>query len=118
MGILRIRDLLKQRVLVTRDRARTIQNQLVRAYTEGSGEVVLDLRGVDGITPSFLDETLVIIGEGARAVSGGSIRVIVMNPPTQLSSKFVAVGRGHELGVEESADGAWIISEVEVATDA
>ncbi len=60
---LRIYDLLHKQVLVSRDTARAIQPQLVAALVEGQGELVLDLSEVDGLTPSFFDETLSIIGE-------------------------------------------------------
>ena len=57
MMTLRIFDLVQKRVLVSRDSARTIQPQLVAALADGLGELVLDLSGVDGFTPSFFDET-------------------------------------------------------------
>ncbi len=107
MQILRIHELLKKRVLVTRERARTMQAQLDQALTEGQGEITLDLRNVEGIAPSFLDETLAMIEESAH---GMSTHVTILNPPTDLSSKFIAVGRGRELSVEESEDGAWVFT--------
>ena len=37
------------------------------------------------------------------------LRVTMMAPPTELSSKFLAVGRGHGLSVSKSEDGSWVI---------
>lgn len=34
----------------------------------------------------------------------------VSHPPTRLSSKFEAIGRGRNLHIEETADGGWIIT--------
>ena len=77
---------------------------------EGHGEIAMDFTGVDGLTPSFLDETLTVIEECLDGTSDKQLLVKVMNPPTQLSSKFAAVARGHDLLIKESDSGAWIIS--------
>ncbi len=109
MRALKVFDLLKKRVLVTRQSARAIEAELGRALAEGQGELVLDFSGVEGITPSFLDETLSVIEEFFQRMNGGEFRVKIENPPTQLSSKFAAVGRGHGLDIRESDGKAWII---------
>ena len=67
MKPLGIYDLLGKRVLVTRDSARAIQQQIAGELLDGRGEVVLDFEGVLGLTPSFLDETLHIVEEWAAA---------------------------------------------------
>ena len=113
MRNLNLYDLLNKRVLVTRDSARAIEQDLADALDEGKGTVVLDFTGVEGLTPSFLDETLSIIEECAAASRLSQLQVSILEPPTQLSSKFAAVGRGHHLNVQESNEGSWIISKVE-----
>jgi len=113
MGTVMIYDLVGKRVLVTRQSARTIDPMLAIAVAEDEGEVVLDFSGVDGITPSFLDEILAIIEKHLRASQEGKFRVIVANPPTRLSAKFSAVGRGRGLSIGESERGAWIITKHE-----
>ena len=109
MTTLRIFDLVQKRVLVSRDSARTIQPQLVAALADGLGELVLDLADVDGLTPSFFDETLSIVEEALSAKPESQFRLMVKNPPTTLSNKFRAVGRVHGLTVEESEGIGWII---------
>ena len=93
-------DLLRKRVLVTRGSARSIETKLAAALAEGNGEIALDFTGVDGITPSFLDETLTIIEESAKQRTQGPVRVTVEHLPTQFSSKFAAVGRAHGLDIQ------------------
>ena len=110
MRTIKIYELLQRRVLVTRGSAREIEPELVAALVEGQGEVEIDLFSVGGLTPSFFDETLAIFEEKMADTNGEQFRLTVRNPPTQLSSKFVAVGRGHGLTVTESESGAWIIS--------
>ena len=110
MRALKIHDLLKRRVLVTRDSARAIQAELKAALIEGQGQVTLDFFGIDGLTPSFLDETLSIIEECTRTEMWTGLRVTVASSPTQLSSKFAAVGRGHRLQMKQSDHATWIIS--------
>jgi hypothetical protein len=110
MRTLKIFDLIGKRVLVTRDSARSIRRELALALDEGNGEVVLDFAGVDGLTPSFLDETLSVVEECIQNTGQHQLRLIITHPPTQLSSKFAAVGRGHGLVIEESEAEAWTIS--------
>ena len=110
MGSLKIFDLVGTRVLVTRSSARKLAPDLADVLVGGSGEITLDFAGIDGLTPSFLDEILSVLEESVLASGGGRLRVQVMNSPTQLSSKFAAVGRSHGLVAKESESGTWIIS--------
>ena len=109
MMAVKIHDLVQKQVLVSRDTARAIQPQLVAAVVDGLGELVLDLSDIDGLTPSFFDETLSIIGEALPAGSESRFRLTIMNPPTRLSNKFKAVGRVHGLTAEERDGVGWII---------
>jgi hypothetical protein len=77
---------------------------------ESRGEVVLDFSEIDGLTPSFFDEALSVVEECVRETHGNVFRLILATPPTELSSKFVAVGRAHGLAIKKSDNGAWIIS--------
>ncbi len=110
METLRLFDLMGKRVLVTRGSARAIQSNLAVALSEGEGQVALDFFGVDGIAPSFLDEILSVVEDCIQDISHDQLQIMVMNSPTQLSSKFAAVGRGHGLSIRESGSGTWIIS--------
>ena len=110
MTSLKMYSLLGKRVLVTRDSARTLQPRICAAMHRGRGEILLDFKSVMGIAPSFLDETLHIIEECADETSGSRIRVKMIAPPTELSSKFLAIGRAHGLSVTKAADGSWVIS--------
>lgn len=110
MASLKIFDLVGKRVLVTRSSARELAPDLAGALAEGGGDVTLDFAGVDGLTPSFLDEILSVLEESVAACGGVGLRVEVTNSPTQLSSKFAAVSRGHGLVAKEIADRTWIIA--------
>ena len=110
METLRIFDLMGKRVLVTRGSARAIQSNLAAALSEGKGQVALDFFGIDGIAPSFLDEILSVVEDCIQDTSHNELQIMVINSPTQLSSKFAAVGRGHGLAIRESGSGTWIIS--------
>jgi hypothetical protein len=110
MTSVRLYDLVKNRVLVSRESARAIEPALGSALADGRGQVELNFDGVEGMTPSFLDEILAIIEERLGAAGSEGLRIMVVNPPTRLSSKFVALGRGRQLSVKESDDGAWAIT--------
>ena len=110
MQTLRMFDLMGKRVLVTRSSARAIQSILGAALREGDGQVALDFYEIDGIAPSFLDEVLSVVEDCIQDTSYNQLQIMVINSPTQLSSKFAAVGRGHGLSIRETGSGTWIIS--------
>jgi hypothetical protein len=103
---------LGKRVLVTRESARALEGDLRRAVFTG-GEVVLDFSGVDGITPSFLDETLGLIQGAFAAARPRGLVVRVLRPPTRLSAKFEAVGRSRGLSIREHDGSEWVIEPVQ-----
>jgi hypothetical protein len=110
MKTIKVFELIPRRVLVTRASARSIEPNLAGALTGGQGKFTLDFSGVDGLTPSFLDEVLSILDEHTQDTSGTKYTVTMTNPPTELSSKFAAVGRGHEATIDASPGGSWTIS--------
>src|SRR6266511_3894185 len=97
MSSLALHDVLKNRVLVTRDSARGLAPAIDRALRDAGGTLQLDFSRVAGITPSFLDELLSVIEETFARLNVDSFSIAILNPPTALSSKFVAIGRGREL---------------------
>ncbi len=113
MRVLHVIELLDRRILVTRSSARIIQPSLGAALAEGHDRIVLDFAGVDGMSPSFLDETLTMIEEALQQGNSDKFQLVLENPPTNLSLKFRAVGRGHDLSINESETGAWVITKAE-----
>ena len=105
-----IRDFLDMRVLVSRETARSIEPKVAAALSEGNGEAILDFTGVEGISPSFLDETLSVIEDCGLAVGWEHFQVVLRNLPALSSDKFAAVARGHDLEINASEVGDWIIS--------
>ncbi|PKB64313.1 MAG: hypothetical protein BZY80_03220 [SAR202 cluster bacterium Io17-Chloro-G2] len=103
-------EIVGKRVLVTRESARSLETIVLTALVEGQGEVELDFSGVDGLTPSFFDETLAILEESAVEGDESQFHILMTNPPTELSSKFAAVSRGHNLALDELENGTWVIT--------
>ena len=110
MNSVMIHDLLDKRILVSRESARSIELKVAAALAEGDGELILDFTGVEGISPSFLDETLSIVEDCSQAVGPRHIHIVLKNPPTLMSEKYAAVARGHDLEIIASEMGDWIIS--------
>ena len=121
MPTLRVHDILKDKVLVSRESARLLEEPLA-AMVVGAGtsvdapsasSVTVDFAGVEGMAPSFLDELLSIFESViGRETNGHERSLIVVNPPARLSSKFEAVARGHVMSVRALADGSWSLSEL------
>jgi hypothetical protein len=120
MHIFRVSDVLKDRILVSRESARLLEDALraivASARTpENAPEptpVTVDFEGIEGIAPSFLDELLSIFESLLGAESSGRERcLIVANPPTRLSLKFEAIARGHGMSARALPDGSWFLGE-------
>ena len=95
-------------MLVTRASARCLAPAIENAIRDARGALNLDFTRVDGITPSFLDELLSVVEQAFARLNVDSFRLEILNPPTALSSKFAASGRGRGLSLTESGSG-WII---------
>jgi len=102
-------DLLGKRALVTRESARAIGDALAAAVNDH--EVTLDFVGIDAVTPSFVDEVLGVLASAFRARGHTPFRVQFLRPPTRMSSKFAALGKGRGLQITEAGDRSWVITE-------
>ena len=110
MATIKIYQLLGKRIPVTRESAHRMEGVLAAALADDPGEVELDFHGVEGLTPSFLDETLSIIEKLGSGSEHPPLRVSVKHTLTHLSSKFAAVARGHQLTITGSDSEGWIIT--------
>jgi hypothetical protein len=112
MKPLEVYPLFNMRALVTRESARRLESSLRPLLDGPESELVLDFRGVDAVTPSFVDELLLVIQQMMTATTTwAALRITFLNPPTRLSSKFASIARAHEAEVTERPDGAWSISD-------
>jgi hypothetical protein len=116
--VLRVRDVLKEKVLVSRESARLLGDRLRTVLASAatpespscSRSLTVDFADVAGVAPSFLDELLTILDSVLRTPTDGPAELIVASPPTRLSLKFEAIARGHGMAVRELADGSWCLS--------
>jgi hypothetical protein len=109
MRTIEIFQLLRRKILVTRESASTVR-EAIESSIKVDGEVTLDFSGIDGVTPSFVDEMLAIVEDARTASSRREIRVIFSHAPTPLSSKFIAIGRRHAAKMSQSTSDAWEIT--------
>lgn len=101
---------LRKRVLVTRESAHALHAELQSVLEGSGGHLELDFTGVEGVTPSFMDELLQVVRQVVDEAAWRSLAIRLTNPPTRLSSKFEAVGRGHGLVVTQSDGGDWLLT--------
>lgn len=121
MRTLRVHDILTDKILVSRESARLLEDALtaICSVTSGDAEqskpISVDFEGVEGVAPSFLDELLCvfesIIGSNTN---GNQRRLIVANPPARLSLKFEAIARSHGMSVRVQPDGSWLLTDANV----
>jgi len=121
MRFLRVNDILKDKILVSREAARLLEDPLrtlmgganssEQASPTEANQVTIDFRDVEGVAPSFLDELLTIFESVLEQdANAKERRLIVANPPTRLSLKFEAVARGHGMSVHALADASWMLT--------
>ena len=110
MATIKIFDLIPKRMLVTRETARGIWPELRRAIAQSEDDITLDFQEIRGVTPSFLDEVLAMVGELAGNRKAIRVRIKVVNPPAELSTVHSAIARTHGLTMSTSTGGAWIIT--------
>ena len=120
MPTLRVHDVLKDRVLVSRESARLLKDALGAMLNRGSTSgnetgatsVSIDFERVEGVAPSFLDEVISIfesvVGTGG---AGQSRSLLVAHPPARLSLKFEALARGHAKTIRVLPDGSWLLTD-------
>ncbi len=104
--MIRLFELSTRRVLVTRESARAMAAALGKELDDNGEVLHLDFAGIEGMTPSYLDELLRVIHEEQRRRRIDNLEVRLLRPPMRLSSKFEAVGRSHGLAITSSVDGA------------
>ena len=122
MRTLRVHDVLKDRVLVSRESARQLEDALRTAMAgsatnenaTGTSPVLVDFDSVEGVAPSFVDELLSIFESVIGAETNGREQcLIIANPPARLSRKFEAIARGHGMSVRELPDGSWFLTDAQ-----
>ena len=101
---------LQKRTLITRESAHVLREEVRSALGENGGHLQVDFIGVEGISPSFLSELLQVVRQATEEEAWRSLAIRLTNPPTRLSSKFEAVGRGHGLVVTQSDGGDWLLT--------
>ncbi len=109
--VLKLYELTGKKVLVTRESARSLASALSDALASADGDVTLDFSGIEGITPSFVDEILSLL-EALEREEHKSVRVVFVNPPTRLSAKFAALASSHGTAISEPQQGVWTFVQV------
>ncbi len=120
MRTLRVKDVLKDRILVSRESAHLLEDALsammapakIPGNPSGTTSVAVDFEGIEGIAPSFLDELLSIFESIIGSETNARERcLVVANPPNRLSLKFEAIARGHGMSVRALPDGSWLLTD-------
>lgn len=107
MDIVRVYPLFKRRALVTRESTDVLRDSIAAATGNGD-RVALDLSGIDSITPSFIDQVLQIV-EGCLTKESERVDVLMLNPPSGLSSRLEPIARAHRSVATQDAKGNWTI---------
>ncbi len=110
MSVLKVRDILGMRALVSRQIARALKEHLASAVILEKQEVVLDFSGVEAVSPSFLDELFGVLEETLQAQGEPPTEIFLSNVPMSLSLKVETILRGHKIAVSEQSSTEWRVS--------
>ncbi len=116
MTTIRVGDMVRNKVLVTRTSARDFGANVSDILVGQTEALTLDFGGIRGITPSFFDELLLSMGELAKS-QGRDLSLRIVNPPSELSSIHEAIGRAHGLSISESESGSWLVERSRMLED-
>ena len=111
--MIQIHDILPQKALITRESANRLRGAFATASVDSSNRLCLDFSQIEAVTPSFIDEMLLVISQLIEdgALPAGDIQF--MNVPTRLSAKFSALARAHDAQIVEISQGSragWVIT--------
>jgi hypothetical protein len=109
---LKVYDLVPKRALITRESAWPIREALT---TKEGDEIALDFAGIEAVTPSFIDELLGALDESFLSSRRAQFRLLLIDPPTGLSEKFLAIARARGLRISEAESGAWTVTSATAA---
>lgn len=110
MDPIKIREILHDRLLVTRASAHELRSSFEAAASRSSDQLEIDFEGVAGMTPSFFDELLATAEETVQTHGPSGIRLVLHHPPTDLSAKFEAVAEGHGCSLSEDEQERWVVA--------
>ncbi len=120
MRTLRVNNVLKDKILVSRESAHLLEDALMAMMAASrpsenpsdTTSLAVDFEGIEGIAPSFLDELVSIFESIVGSQTSAPDRCLVIaNPPTRLSLKFEAIARGHGMSVRALPDGSWLLTD-------
>lgn len=125
MATLLVSSVLKDKILISRESAHLLEAEFIAIKMREGSHVeaidtcglTIDFAGVDGVSPSFVDELLCIFDSLTREKNDGRQRCLtVTNPPMRLSLKFEAVARGHGMTVRAMPNGSWLLTDARTSS--
>jgi len=111
MTSLQIHNLLPRHALTSRGSAREIAQEISDALSSGDEELELNFQDILGFSPSFFDELIGVVSEGAKTSNQPATRVVITNPPVPLTPKYKTICRGRGFQIAEAPNGQWLITE-------
>ena len=111
MTSLYIHKLLPRHALTSRGSAREISQEIGDALRDGDEELELDFQDILGFSPSFFDELIGVVNDGAKISGHPAYRIVITNPPVPLTPKYKTICQGRGFRITETPSGQWLITE-------
>ena len=112
MITIRLADSFQTKVLVSRPTARSLLSELQGALEGSPDELVFDFEGIRVVTPSFLDELLLLTERvpGPQPDGIHKTKIVLRNYPPGMDETLGAIGHAHDADVILDDKGSWIFT--------
>ena len=109
MKVVNLFSTFNQKSLVTREATSVLKDDVCGA-TQGGEPLAFDLSGIQSMTPSFLDQLLLMVEESLPS-GVERVKVLMLNSPPGFRDRMESIGRYHRLKVVSDAQGDWLLPE-------
>ena len=104
---LKLGSLLERRTLGSRPIARDLESAIRKDLVAYPATLTLDLTGIAGTAPAFIDEVLEIVENSVPSAKDLPV-IQFVNPPMPISHRFKVFERSRGVTFTQAPDGTWI----------
>ena len=108
-------DVLQKRVVTSRESARSLRPTIAAAAASHDQPIIFDFEGIQGVTPSVVDEILLILDAVLPPEYPVDPGVEFRKVPMELSRKYDAVANAHKLLFTQDGRGSWVLHDAREA---
>ena len=107
MRVVNLYSIFNQKALVTREATSVLKDDVFVATRDGE-LLAFDLSEIQAMTPSFLDQLLLMV-EDSLPSGAEQVKILMVNSPPGFRNRMESIGRYHRLKVVSDGQGDWLV---------